>query len=148
MSNEISVAFTLTGFDFDPEEITKLLKISPTTTWRLGDLIGKSILRCKHNGWRLNSELENSLDSELENSIDLDNHIKYLLNKLQPSWQTLVEICYQYDAEISCVIYSCEAQGPAIHFDKEIIRCVAELNAEIDVDYYCLYSSKEMSEKL
>jgi Domain of unknown function (DUF4279) len=134
MNNEISVSFTLTGLDLDPEQITKLLKISPTNTWRLGDLIGKSILRCKHNGWRLNSELENSAD--------LENHIEYLLKTLQQSWQTLVEICSQYDAEISCVIYSYEAQGPAIHFDKEIIQCVAELNAEIDVDYYCLHSSK------
>lgn len=121
MRNEISVEFILTGLELNPEEITDLLKISPTSTWKLGDLIGKSILGHKHNGW--------SLKSNLENSVDLEEHITYVLQKLLPSWQKLVDICYQYDAEISCVIYSYEAQAPAIHFNKDIIRRVAELNA-------------------
>lgn len=121
MRNEISVEFILTGLELNPEEITNLLKISPTSTWKLGDLIGKSILGHEHNGW--------SLKSNLENSVDLEEHIIYVLQKLQPSWQKLVDICYQYDAEISCVIYSYEAQAPAIHFDKDIIGRVAELNA-------------------
>ncbi len=134
MELKISAAFTLTGFDSDPEEITKILGILPTTTWKTGDLIGKSILRRKHNGW--------VLKSQLEKTAYLESHIKDVLARLQPSWQKLVELCSKYYSEISCVIYSVEAQGEAIHFDKEILKSVFELNAEIDVDYYCLYESE------
>jgi hypothetical protein len=134
MKSEISAAFTLTGFDSDPEEITKILEILPTETCRVGDLIGKSILRRKENAW--------VLKSQLEKTADLESHIKDVLARLQPSWQKLIEICSQYYAEISCVIYSTEAQGEAIHLDKEIIKCAFELNAEIDVDYYCLHKSE------
>ncbi|WP_334840512.1 DUF4279 domain-containing protein [Nostoc sp.] len=134
MESEISAAFTLTGFDSDPEEITKILEILPTETCRVGDVIGKSILRRKQNAW--------VLKSQLEKTANLENHIKDVLARLKPSWQKLVEICSKYDSEISCVIYSVEAQGEVISFDKEIIKSAFEFNAEIDVDYYCLHKSE------
>ncbi len=134
MELKISAALTLTGFDCDPEEITKILGILPTKTWIVGDLIGRTILHRKENAW--------VLKSQLQKNADLESHIKDVLARLQPSWQKVVELCSKYDSEISCVIYSVESQGEAIHFDKEILKSVFELNAEIDVDYYCLYESE------
>ncbi|AFZ28098.1 hypothetical protein Cylst_6130 [Cylindrospermum stagnale PCC 7417] len=134
MKSEISAAFVITDFDYDPNEITSILGILPTRTSRIGDLIGKSILRRKENAW--------VLKSQLEQSADIESHIKDVLARLQPSWEKLVEICSQYYTEISCVIYCYDQQSPAIHFNKAIIRSAFELNAQISVDYYCLHKSR------
>lgn len=87
-------------------------------------------IRKKHNGWRLNSKLEKSAE--------LEYHIKSVLEQLQVGWLPLVELCSQYYAEIAGVIYYWNGSVPAIHFDKNIMQQVAELNAEIDVDLYVL----------
>lgn len=126
MEFKISVSFVLAGLDLDPEEITVLVGIIPTTTWRIGDLIDpRASVRRKSNGW--------SLKSQLDKSAELDEHIKSVFEQLQPGWRSLVETCAQYDALIDCAIYVYE-QVPAVHFDKDIIQKSAELNAAIDVD--------------
>jgi hypothetical protein len=134
MEIEISASFVLTRFKNEPEEITRMLGIYPTRTWKTGDLVGKTILKRKSNGW--------VLESSLEQTADLDSHIKNVLERLSPCWEKLRELGLQYYTEISCVIYNYEAQVPVMHFDKEIIKSAAELNAEIDIDYYSLYESE------
>ncbi|HLO89414.1 MAG TPA: DUF4279 domain-containing protein, partial [Nostocaceae cyanobacterium] len=130
--SEIYAYFLLCYFECDPEEITKIVGVSPTDVWRIGDKItNRSTLKRKKNGWRLKSNLEQTAD--------LDAHIRNVLERLKPGWEKLRELGLQYYAEISCVIYNYEAQVPVMHFDKEIIKAAAELNAEIDIDYYSLY---------
>ncbi|MFE1746281.1 DUF4279 domain-containing protein [Coleofasciculus sp. H7-2] len=130
MEYEISAAFTLTGFDFNPEEITAKVGIIPTKIWKVGDLIHpKAGIRRKRNGW--------SLESKLEKSAELEDHIKSVLEQIQPGWLPMVEISSRYEAEIDCVVYV-RGQVPAIHFDKDIVEQAAKLNAEIDVDLYVL----------
>jgi hypothetical protein len=130
MEFEISVLFELRGSELEPEKITALLGIIPTKTWRVNDLVHpKAGVRRKSNGW--------SLKSQLDKSAELDEHIKSIFEELQPSWQSLVEICKQYDALISCAVYRYQ-QIPAIDLDKDIVKKAAELNAGIDVDVYYL----------
>jgi hypothetical protein len=130
MEFEISVLFELRGSELEPEKITALLGIIPTKTWRVNDLVHpKAGVRRKSNGW--------SLKSQLDKSAELDEHIKWIFEELQPSWQSLVEICKQYDALISCAVYRYQ-QIPAIDLDKDIVKKAAELNAGIDVDVYYL----------
>ncbi|HBB34111.1 MAG TPA: hypothetical protein DDZ80_31015 [Cyanobacteria bacterium UBA8803] len=130
MEFKISVSFRLAGIDFNPEEITALVGIIPSKTWKIGDLIDpRSSIRRKCNGW--------SLESKLDKSTNLDEQIKSVFEQLQPGWQSLVEICARHDALIDCAIYVYK-QVPAIHFDKDIVRKATELNAEIDVDLYFL----------
>jgi hypothetical protein len=130
MEFEISVLFELRGSELEPEKITALLGIIPTKSWRVNDLVHpKAGVRRKSNGW--------SLKSQLDKSAELDEHIKSIFEELQPSWQSLVEICKQYDALISCAVYRYQ-QIPAIDLDKDIVKKAAELNAGIDVDVYYL----------
>jgi hypothetical protein len=136
METEISAAFSLTGFESTPDEITNILEIQPTKAWKVGDAIGKSSLTRKQNGWVLSSSLDKF-------SSDLEDHVKNVLEQLHPKWAVLVSLCSQYDAEVSCVIHSYSAQGPAIHFSKEILKQIAQLSAEIDVDYYSLANDSD-----
>ena len=133
MVSKISASFTLTDFKCLPEEITSILGIMPTKTWKIGDLISPRGRRYyEFNGWRL--------QSELQDSAELEEHVVSVLTKLQPSRKALIELCSQYDSEISCVIYASDRdeQVPAIHFEPSIVKKISELNAAIDVDMYLL----------
>ena len=132
MTVEIEASLTLTGENFIPDEISALLDKVPTKTWKTGDLISpRSTLRRKHNGW--------SLSSNVEDIYYLEAHVKSIFEQLRSSWESLVDLCHLYDAEISCVVYVDVGDSvPAIHFDQGTIQKVAELNAEIDVDLYYL----------
>jgi Domain of unknown function (DUF4279) len=130
MKSEILVEFLLTGFEVDPEKITVAIGIEPTESWNVGDAIEKTKLKRKENGW--------ALSSGLDKSSELEEHLDVLFEQLQAKWAILTSLCSKYDAEISCTVYGYEAQGPAMHLDKKIVKFIAELNAEVDIDYYCL----------
>jgi Domain of unknown function (DUF4279) len=134
MKSEIFVEFLLTGFEISPEEITNAIGIEPTESWHIDDTIEKTKIKRKENGW--------TLSSGLDKSSELEEHLSALFEQLQVRWTIFTSLCSKYDSEISCAIYSYEAQGPSIHFDKEIVKYIAELNAEIDIDYYCLDNPK------
>jgi Domain of unknown function (DUF4279) len=69
MEFEILVSFNLTGINLNPEEVTALLSIIPTKTWRVDDLVHpKAGVGRKSNGW--------SLKSNLDKSAELDEQIK------------------------------------------------------------------------
>lgn len=130
MSFEITAFFTITGLDFDPQNITKKLEILPTKTWKIGDIIHpKSTLKREYNGW--------VLESKLSKSNDLEDHIKSVFEQLQPVWNIVQEIGHNYDIEISCVIYT-DGEVPVIHLDKEIVNKSYQINVEIDIDLYVL----------
>lgn len=141
MQSKISASFTLLGTDFspedlEPEEITTALGIVPTETWKVGDLISKkATFHHKQNGW--------SLKSKLEDSATLEDHVESVLEQLKPSWQPLVKMCTRYYTEIECVIYVFGDDSPAIHFNRETLKRISELNAEIDIDLYILPESEE-----
>ncbi|MBD2307081.1 DUF4279 domain-containing protein [Chroococcidiopsis sp. FACHB-1243] len=138
-SSKISVSFTILGTDsnsedLDPDKITAIVGIQPTKMWKVGDLVSKrSTLRHKQNGW--------SFKSKLEESATLEDHISYIFEQLKPNWQNLVEICTHYYTEIECAIYFYEDDIPAIHFERQSLKLISELNAEIDIDIYDLSES-------
>ncbi len=132
MNYKIFVAFMLMGFESAPEEITEKVGITPSETWKTGDFVTKkSVMRHQSNGWQLNSQLEKTAE--------LEDHIQSVLEQLKPSWQSFIEISIDCYVEISCAIYLySDNQLPAIHFNKEIVQQIAELNADIDIDLYNL----------
>lgn len=131
MNSEISASFTFRGLDFEPEEICKKVGITPSKTWKASDLIyPKATIRRKQNGWSVKLKLDE------KSSLYLEDHIRSVIEQLEPGWLPLIEICKKYDAEINCVIYAVGDERPAVHFDKEIVDKAAKLNAEIDIDLY------------
>ncbi len=130
MAFEILASFTITGLDFEPQNITNKLGVVPKKTWITGDLIHpKGTIKRKHNGWVIESKLSKNNAHE--------DHIKSLFEQLQPVWTIVQEIGHNYDTEISCVIYT-DGEVPAIHLDQEIINKINQINAEIDIDLYVL----------
>jgi hypothetical protein len=136
MESEVYAYFLLIGADFQPDEITAQVGITPTKTWMKGDLRSPgAVVRHQENGWMVLSKLDRSAD--------LEEHIKSVLEQLQPSWDILQKLCLLHSAEFACVVCTYGGDRPAIHFDREVIKQVNELNSTIDVDLYILPGKKD-----
>ena len=128
MRSDIQVYFLIRGFPVSSEELTAELGIQPTYTWNKGDPVRFGKTTYKDNGWKISSGLDKSSD--------LETHVKVLLDRIAPFIENFVKVCEKYPPELVCVIYSYGGDGPAIPFDRKVIRELAALNASIDIDLY------------
>jgi hypothetical protein len=134
---EIYVDYYIRGFDFDPDKITELTGVEPTKVSRVGSPVSwasriKSgvIPKIKVNQWKIKSNLDPLTD--------LDTQVRVLIQNLQPGWAEFVKLGSQYGGVFSCVVWDYSDSRPAICFDNDIIKVVAELNAGIQVSVYSL----------
>ncbi len=93
----IQVKYVLTNFVVDPAEITRILGIQPSRTWRKGEIIPKTSLPHKSNGWLV--------ESGLANTAEFEEHLDSLATALSPTIKKISNLPNGIEAEISCVIY-------------------------------------------
>ena len=131
MATEIAASFTLRGSNVDPGDITAALGIVPSTTWRVGDLIPNTPMARKDNGWRLSSPRRASYH--------LEDEIKYVIDKVSSRVDAIraTIVKFRLEAEIACAVYV-KGDVPSMHLDNDLVRIVAELGADIDIDLYVL----------
>ena len=131
MYSEIYAYFELRG-DFEPDVITGILGIVPTKICRKGD----------QNPWfrvkSLYSQSYWSLESGLDHNRDLDDHVNAVMAKLEGAWDTFVRVSAEHEAWLNCVIYSHGGDRPAIGLERGVLKRLAELNAQLDVDLHVL----------
>ncbi len=89
MIPEISVEFSIYGTQITPEEITALLGMNPTQTYRLGDFIERTKVRRKHNAWCFSV-------NNVISSYYLEDYVSPLLEALLPKAETIRNICKEY----------------------------------------------------
>ncbi|MEW6620618.1 MAG: DUF4279 domain-containing protein [bacterium] len=112
-----------------PEEITTTTNIQPTRIWHRGDLRPKTVIKEKENGWELQSKLPKEKP--------LREHVEHLLSSIEPSLELFKTITARYYTELSCAGYFSESEPfPEIHFDSDLVKRLAELNVNIDIDIY------------
>ena len=134
MKSEVTVSFTLTAVDLDPDEVTLMLRQQPTKAWRVGDAIHpNALVRYQQSGWRL--------ASELPSSSTLEDHVRAVLDRLAPVSVAAMELGNRYDAEVTCVMRIFGADRPPLHLPKDLVKRVAELNADVDIDLYVFLTS-------
>jgi hypothetical protein len=131
MATSIKVRFTLTGMNIDPDEISQAIGLAPTKTWRRGEQRASSALCWEHDGWTLSTSEEVTLDLETE--------VQKLLQYLKGHTKQINRASKQLklEAEIGCSIYIEDDQAPRIHLNRETLKAVNELGADIDIDIYC-----------
>lgn len=134
--HRISVDLRIADFECSPEELTNIIGISPTRTWRQGDLVTpRTAHRYKENGWELSSGV-----SQHES---FDNHVNALLDIIEPKIDAFIEIGSKYFATLSCAIYmydNSENSLPWPHFTKRSMAVLHHIGAEVDFDLYILPS--------
>lgn len=131
--NRIQLSLNIINFNCSADDITELVKVQPTETWKVGDPIGKTLLKRKQNMWLLSSGI-------IEES-SFDEHVKSLLKKIKPNLDNFVKVGLLYPVELSCAVYIYGDNGestPWIHFDKESLSIFNKVSAEVDFDLYVL----------
>lgn len=121
--------FILTGHGCDPDIITQALGVQPTYTWRAGEQVPNSLVRYKQDGWRLTTGPVESLD--------VQEVARPLLTQLLPLVDALTDLTKQLgiEAELAFTVRM-GGKVPAVHFDREMLGAINQLQAEVDIDLY------------
>ncbi len=130
MATSLQVEFILTGNDLQVEDLLSTIDLDSVKTWKIGDPIGTSILQYKYNGWRFKT-------TEIT-TIDLPEEVEKVVKILKPYKTRLLEVIRKYKCEVSlgCVLYIERGDIPIVHFPRDIVEFISELNANIDIDIY------------
>lgn len=132
-SNKIKDRFTLTSPTEAPEKITSSVNVKPDRAWRSGDIIEKTTMRRKSNGWQL--------VSQTPSTGNLDEHLEGLAERMYPLAGS--GELQGWAAELSLTVYIYEASSPALNITPTMVRFCSEFGAGIDIDVYCLQDVEE-----
>lgn len=125
--------FSIHGDIFDPEDVTRILEITPTEK-KIKGLIPISKKRPSvETSWKL-STME-------ENSFDINIQLKQLIGLLEPKKEVLIDIKRTMNVEfVFCFLVKIEnGEKPAMYFNLDSINFMSYIGAEIDIDLY-IYS--------
>lgn len=127
--SSIQVSLVIFDLDCDPDKLTEVLGIRPTSIERKGDLtrMGTSKLESS-NAWEL--------ESSLENESDLDKHVKDLISKVI-DLKDIHRVSKHWGTKIDCVVeFYGDDNNITLGLSEESIQRLAILKCSIDFDYY------------
>lgn len=128
---QICIELKLTGTGFLPEDVTDVIRLTPTKTWRLGDHIQDSKLTRKHDGWQFGLSYRDTYD--------MDELLGELLDLIEPYKENIADATNRFDLrkEISFGVYIRD-ETPTSWFSADTINRVAALGASLDIDLILL----------
>lgn len=96
--------------------------------WRAGERIGKTGKgpTYQSNGWMIVSSLG------ADHSVG--DHVLALLDRMKPAWGFLREIANDCYIELAITVVMYSGAEPELGFDAGLLKRLAEINANIDVD--------------
>lgn len=122
----MDVGLRIVGSGSNPEEISTLLGVQPTHTWRPGDRVEQSQVRRETTGWAINSDLKETAE--------LDAHVKHVFTLL-PS--NLAEIGSErlagFEVELSCAVYT-TGEMPSLNLSPAALALLHRAGASLDID--------------
>jgi hypothetical protein len=123
-------------FDFNPDEITDKLGLKPRSIARQGEeyFVGPRKVRkiWEFNHW--DYELKTRTNDFIGDTID-----KFFKETIIPRLNDIKEISQKSRiTRLIIVQYYYIGHNPGYGFEKEQIKILADMNAEIDMDIYCL----------
>ncbi|MBK5458235.1 DUF4279 domain-containing protein [Peribacillus sp. TH27] len=134
---QVRVYFSLFGDEFPIDEVTDRLGITPTLTYKKGELINRSNdytrdfpLYRKETVWDLDTNYQDSYDVKEQ----MDQILIPLKNKTVIINQLKVD--YKLECKISIVIIMENGDTPGLYLDNEQIEFANSVKAEFDIDLY------------
>ena len=125
---ESRVRLTVQGFSGDPGEVTAVLGVSPSRTWREGDIVQpKATLHHKTNGWALQSPVD-------PHGVDPERAVQALLD-LFPDPTCFARLPADAVASVNCTIYGTQCR-PFLCLSSATVARLAALGVGLDVDPY------------
>ena len=127
------VYFALTGDNFDTEEVTSKIGISPTDSWRKGDK-GKYKPILEFASWRLSTD-------KGQEYIQIDKLVDEIVSKLFDKIEIINDLKrqFQLDSVLEIVLYvdtNEDKSTPALGHDLKTIEFLYRTQTKTDVDIY------------
>ena len=133
-SNKGRAYFALVGYHFDPDGITEILGLKPTSTDNSG--LKGSLDKPAISSWELSSDTFSSDEQEL----DLYKIGDDLLKIIEPAKDKIIEVCKNQNLSprISIALtlsVDKDETSPEVGFGARMIRFAADIGAFLNVDY-------------
>lgn len=135
-SNRGRVHFTLAGYHFNPDDITRLLGIEPTSVNSAGTSSGldKPVL----SSWELSTDTvttENGTDE-----VDIYKLTEIILKQLEPVKEKILQVCKSHNLSprigvVLTLSVDKDENCPDVGFGARVVKFLAEIGAFINIDY-------------
>jgi len=127
------VYFALTGDNFDTDEVTNRIGISPTDSWRKGDK-GKYKPILEFASWRLSTD-------KGQEYMQIDKLVDEIVSKLFDKIEIINDLKrqFQLDSVLEIVLYidtNEDNSTPALGHDLKTIEFLYRTQTKTDVDIY------------
>ena len=133
-SNKGRAYFSLAGYHFNPDDITRLLGIEPTSTDAAGarGSLDKPVLSL----WELSTETVSSDQAE----VDVYKLTDSLLKQLEPIKEKIIEACKSQNLSprmgvVLTLSVDRDETSPEVGFGARTTRFLADIGAFINVEY-------------
>jgi hypothetical protein len=130
-SNQARAHFTLSGYHFDPDDITRLLGIEPTSVDASGarSPLDKPVI----SSWEISTDL-------MTEDIDVYKMTEHIIKKIEPSKDKILQVIKSHNLSprINVELVLSVNKGaavPDVGFGARTIRFLADIGAFINVDY-------------
>lgn len=134
-SNKGRAYFGLSGYHFDPNTVTQIIGLEPTSVNDAG--MRGSLDKPVISSWEFSTAVFTSDTQELDIYKLIDDEI---LKKIEPAKDKIIEICKSHNlsprigVELTLSIDKDETK-PDVGFGARVIRFCSEIGAFINVDY-------------
>jgi hypothetical protein len=130
-SNKGRAYFALLGYHFNPDDITRLLGLEPTSINAAGAYSGldKPVI----SSWELSTET-------ISGEVDLFELTDIIVKKLDPLKNKIVEVCKSHNLSprlgiVLTLSIDKDASSPEVGFGARTIRFLADTGSFINVEY-------------
>ena len=130
-SNEGRAHFTLSGYHFNPDDITRLLGIEPTAVDASGANSGldKPVI----SSWELSTET-------VTDDVDVYDLTNVLIKQIEPAKEKILEVIKSHNLSprigvVLVLSVDKNETAPDVGFGARTIRFLADIGAFINVDY-------------
>lgn len=130
-SNEGRAFFALYGYHFNPDDITRLLGIEPTSINAAGasSELDKPVI----SSWELSTDT-------VTDDIDIYKLTDILIKQIEPVKEKILELCKSHNLSprigvVLTLSVDKDESSPEVGFGARTIRFLADIGAFINVDY-------------
>jgi len=135
-SNKGRAYFALAGYHFNPDDITRLLGIEPTSVNAAGAKSGldKPVI----SSWELSTDTVTTENGTEE--VDVYKLTDIILKQLEPIKEEILQVCKSHNLSprigvVLTLSVDKDETCPDVGFGARMIKFLAELGAFIDIDY-------------
>lgn len=133
-SNKGRAHFTLSGYHFNPDEITRLLGIEPTSVNRAGASSGldKPVI----SSWELSTDIVTGDEED----VDVYALTDIIIKQLEPIEEKILGVCKSHNLSprmgvVLTLSVDKDESSPEVGFGARSIRFLADIGAFINVEY-------------